>query len=84
MEEHIRGPADLPTRDRSHFRTPLLTLLNKKQAHLQSWLVNVTAARNFQARRVTRANDVIASSRQRSAVLQWITSRKLDMPTETD
>jgi hypothetical protein len=79
MEEHIRGPADLPTRDRSHFRTPLLTLLNEKQAYLQSWLMNVTAARNFQARKMTHNNDLIASSHNRSAVLQWAISKKLDM-----
>ena len=78
-EEHMRGIADLPTHDHSHFRTPLLTLLNKHLAHQKSWLKNVTAARNFQARRTNQVNDPLASSTCRTGIEQWMISKKLDL-----
>ena len=78
-EEHMRGIADLPKRDQFHFRTPLLTLLNKRPSHQKSWPKNVTAARNFQARRTNQVNDPLASSTRRTGIEEWMISKKLDL-----
>ena len=78
-EEHMRGIADLPKRDQFHFRTPLLTVLNKCPSHQKSWLKNVTAARNFKARKTTQVNDPLASSTRRTGIEQWMITKKLDL-----
>ena len=78
-EEHMRGVADLPKRDRIHFRIPLLTLLNKRPSHQKSWLKNVTAARNHQARKTNQVNDPLASAPRRTGIEEWMTSKKLEL-----
>jgi len=78
-EEYARGPADLPPRDRSYFRPPLLTLLDKHHSYLQSWLVNLTSARSRQARRSHQGLDPMASSQARGAIERWCLTRKLDL-----
>lgn len=80
-DEYARGPDGLPPRDRSHFRTPLLTLLDRHYSHLQKWLINLTSARHRQARRQHHGIDMQASSQARGAIEKWCMTRRLDMPT---
>ena len=68
---YSRGTADLPLRDRSHFHFPLLDLLAKSTKYKQSWMVNVHAARDRQARRHGEAEDALANSQANSNILHW-------------
>jgi hypothetical protein len=71
IQEQMRGPEDLPPRDRSHFSHSIASLLNKSEATKQAWLANVTAARHRQARRRNEATDARANTEARSRVLTW-------------
>ena len=75
--EFARGPADLPPQDSSHFSLPLIVLLKKHQDYKKQWLVNVTSARNRQARGRSEAEDAVAASKAHSAVLHWCKTGRL-------
>ena len=71
IHEQMRGPDDLPPRDRSHFSHSIASLLNKSVATKQAWLANVTSARHRQARRRNEAADAHADTESRSRILTW-------------
>ena len=81
-EEFNRGRQHLPTRDCSHFAFTLPALLNKQPGYLQSWFLNVTAARHRQARRQGATDDEIASSPTRTDLITWCKTRRF-LPTPT-
>ena len=75
--ECTKGPRDLPTIDRHHFALPTARLLQSSLSYLKAWILNVTADRDRQLRRVT--NDIRQHTRTptRDKVIQWIRTGRM-------
>jgi hypothetical protein len=73
--EYHRGAENLPSRDRGRFLLPLGDILLKPTAHKQTWILNVSAARDAEARRQLQQANLHSQSLQRSQVFQWMVSK---------
>ena len=73
--EYHRGAENLPPRDRGRFSLPLGDILTKPTTHKQAWLLNVSAARDAEARRQMEQADLHSQSLRRSQVVQWMVSK---------
>jgi hypothetical protein len=75
--EYHRGAENLPPQDRGRFLLPLGDILLKPTAHKQAWLLNVSAARDAEARRQLEQADLHSQSLQRSQIFQWMLSKSI-------
>jgi hypothetical protein len=66
------GPDGLPPGDHHHFNTPLANLLHRGQKNRQSWLANVLAARQRQARIDEHDDELNNLSLRDSRLLKWM------------
>ena len=76
INEYARGYADLHPRDHGYFHDPLMLLLDKSTDYLQCWIINITSARNRQARRRGEPHDISSMNPNRDKVLKWCKTRR--------
>lgn len=72
--ELMKGPQNLPTIDRKQFKYGCIQLLQKPVRFKQTWVVNVTTARQRELRKRTNDDNLETVSRKRSKLFQWIES----------
>ena len=71
-QELAMGPADLPVGDHHHFNFNATNLCRRNLTLKQSWIANITAARERQYRKRTADDDATNLSQRRSKLLHWI------------
>jgi hypothetical protein len=72
VREHSKGTLHLHNGDKHHARHNIITLLRKPLSWQQSWLTNITTARQRYLRIQQHDDNLIVYSRTNSRLCQWI------------
>ena len=73
IREHSKGIHNLLQGDRHHAQHNIVTLLTKPLTYKQSWLANITTARQQRFLRIqTNDENLIVYSRANSRIFQWM------------
>ena len=72
IREHSKGIHNLLQGDRHHAQHNIVTLLTKPLTYKQSWLANITTARQRFLRIQTNDENLIVYSRANSRIFQWM------------
>jgi hypothetical protein len=71
-----QGASSLAPSERHHFRSSIMSLLQKPNGHKRHWLRNVTSARCRQARRQAHNNELDPTTPEQQLLLNWMSSNR--------